>query len=209
MRRTILSENQYDAKFVTTAKKKPTTMPLAPPSASPMTSSSALIVPSSSAVFTRVVHEFSYVVSLIRVMQPGHERGAIRQRLDVDVFVQRVRAVADRAEAVQSGNPERGREIPVRSAARAAFGQLLTQLARDVARLLVQTLPRGRSVPAAAGRTRRAASTRRPAVDGAQAAERRVDLGRGGGRRHADVDGRARLVGNHVRAQAARHAARR
>src|SRR5258708_847236 len=92
IRRTILSENQYDAKFVATAKTKPMTMPPAPPSASPMNKSNALIVPSSSAVFTVL---FIWMLSIYSD-QSGHERGAIRQALDVDVFVEGVRAVADR-----------------------------------------------------------------------------------------------------------------
>ncbi len=49
--RTILSENQYEPKFMTTAKTKPRTRPCAPPSASPRNRNSALIAPSSSAVF--------------------------------------------------------------------------------------------------------------------------------------------------------------
>ena len=52
IRSTILSENQYETKLVTTAKRKPRTRPCAPPSASPRNSSSALIAPSSSAVLT-------------------------------------------------------------------------------------------------------------------------------------------------------------
>ena len=70
-----------------------------------MSSSSALIAPSSSAVFTCWSSvQLQLVIGLsaiaIRVDEPRDERGAIGQRLDVDVFVQRVRAVADRAEAV-------------------------------------------------------------------------------------------------------------
>ena len=56
IRRTILSENQYQRKLVTTANRKPIIMPCAPPSAPPTKSSSALSTPSSSAVFTRVGH---------------------------------------------------------------------------------------------------------------------------------------------------------
>ena len=45
--------------------------------------------------------------------QPGHERGAIRQCVDVHVFVKGMRAVADGAKAVERRNPECRGEIPV------------------------------------------------------------------------------------------------
>ena len=52
MRRTILSENQYDPTFMSTAKTKAIMRPLAPPISSPMTSSNPLSAPSSTTVFT-------------------------------------------------------------------------------------------------------------------------------------------------------------
>src|SRR5206468_2827859 len=51
MRRTIVSENQYDAKLVATARTNPNTRPCAPPSASPRNVKSPVIAPSSRAVF--------------------------------------------------------------------------------------------------------------------------------------------------------------
>ena len=119
--------------------------PPAPPSASPMNISSALIVPSSSAVFTVLFMGCSQRPrGRDRYSSPRDqardERGAIRQRLDLDMFVQRVRAVADRAEAVERRNPERGSEIPVRAAAGAALRQLLSRAPARRPRLSVQTL---------------------------------------------------------------------
>src|SRR3954468_1726114 len=109
MRSTILSDHQYEAKFVPTANRKPMNIPPTPPSACPMNMSSALIVPSSSAVFTIL-----FIVSFYPRDQTGDEGGATRQRADLDVFVKSMRAVADGAEAVKRRNPERGGEIPVR-----------------------------------------------------------------------------------------------
>ncbi len=51
IRRTILSENQYEPKFMTIAKPNASTRPCWPPSRSPMTSSRALSSPSSAVVF--------------------------------------------------------------------------------------------------------------------------------------------------------------
>src|SRR5206468_9456157 len=50
MLRTILSENQYDPKLVTTANMNPSRRPCAPPSAWPIPINSALRTPSSNAV---------------------------------------------------------------------------------------------------------------------------------------------------------------
>ncbi len=51
-RSTILSENQYEPRFVATASTKPNISPCAPPSTSPRNRNRALIAPSSNAVFT-------------------------------------------------------------------------------------------------------------------------------------------------------------
>ena len=56
--------------------------------------------------------------------QRGDERGAVRQRVDEHVLLQGVRAVADRAEAVQRWHAEGGGEIAVGSAAGAPLGQV-------------------------------------------------------------------------------------
>ena len=50
MRRTILSENQYDTKFMTAANMNAITSPFAPPKYSPIASKTALSRPSRSAV---------------------------------------------------------------------------------------------------------------------------------------------------------------
>src|SRR6185436_1147781 len=110
-----------------------------------MNISTALSRPSSIAVFTVLVMGLfsersapSLPLSLFYPRhEPGDERGALGQRLDIDVFVQRVGAVAHRAEAVQCGNPESGREISVRAAAGPAFAQLLAQCPGDLASLTI------------------------------------------------------------------------
>ena len=50
-----------------------------------------------------------------------YDRRPRHQRVDLDVLVQRVRAVADRAEAVERRHTEGGGEVAVRAAAGAAL----------------------------------------------------------------------------------------
>src|SRR5436309_8846325 len=59
MLRTILSENQYDPKLVTTANMNPSRTPCAPPSAWPIPINSALTTPSSNAVLKTLDMVFS------------------------------------------------------------------------------------------------------------------------------------------------------
>src|SRR5262245_8327337 len=97
---TILSENQYDAKFIAAAKNRPNSIPWPPPSISPMTRNNPLMMPSRSVVL------ITFDICLFyAAIQPGdeggHERGSVGQRVDLHVLVQRVRAVADRAQPVQ------------------------------------------------------------------------------------------------------------
>jgi hypothetical protein len=129
--------------------------------------------------------------------EPRHERGAVGKGLDVNMFMKRVGTIANRAKSVQRGNPQRGGEIPVRSAPGAAFSQVLTERMRDFPRLLVQTLDlqgafQGRPVDSAA------CLNRRPRVDRTQAAEDSVDLRRRLGRRDPHVDHGPRLIGDDV-----------
>src|SRR6476659_7430786 len=67
MRRTILSENQYDPRFMTAAKTNAIMRPFEPPATSPMTSNSPLRSPSSSAVFT----PFAMIVDSILTRRAG------------------------------------------------------------------------------------------------------------------------------------------
>src|SRR5262249_47046116 len=215
MRSTILSHHQYDTKFVATAKRKPTTMPWAPPRASPMKSSSALSVPSNNAVFIvlDITEAFSWRLSALGCRpravtgdlhdQPRDERRPIGQRIDINVFVERVGAVADRAEAVERRHAERSGEIPVRPSAGAAFAEFLAKLSRDLTGLIVKTRHmRGpfqrRALEPALG------PNARPGIPRLQRLECALDLGRVAGGRHADVDEGARFVGNDVRAETAR-----
>src|SRR3989442_15203112 len=127
MLRTILSENQYDPKFIATAKKNPKIRPWPPPSISPRNMTSALSAPSSSAVLTTLL-----IYLLYSLNQSRDECRAVRQRLDIDVLVQRMGAVADRAESVKCWDADRGREVAVRATASAALRQIvLPELACD------------------------------------------------------------------------------
>ena len=69
-----MSENQYEAKFITTARPNAITRPPDPPSASPMTSSRPLIKPSSSAVFIPFMTLLSHGPSTHRGSWPDHSR---------------------------------------------------------------------------------------------------------------------------------------
>src|SRR4029079_16864092 len=111
MRRTILSENQYETKFITAANRNATTSPFAPPKYSPIARSTALRSPSRSAVlipfamisilpFSRLpffVFRFAFrVLALLceATQQLGEERRAPGKIRNHDMLVMRVRAVA-------------------------------------------------------------------------------------------------------------------
>ena len=72
--------------------------------------------------------------------QTCHQRSSSGQALDVHVFMKGMGTIADRAQTIESWNPERRSEISVRSAAGAAFGQIVPEFPRNLPRLLVQTL---------------------------------------------------------------------
>src|SRR5262249_58536419 len=119
MRRTSLSENQYDTKFMTPATIRPISIPFVPPNAWPSARSSPLSRPSNNAVFRPLGISRLYPVMagfrgrLHRCHapeQPGDERAAPGQRRHVDVLVRGVRAVADRAEAVERRHAKSGGE---------------------------------------------------------------------------------------------------
>ena len=63
--RTILSENQSEPKFMTTANPKAMTRPLCPPSSSPITSSRPLSSPRKKTVFYRVSHPIDLPLSFL------------------------------------------------------------------------------------------------------------------------------------------------
>lgn len=52
--------------------------------------------------------------------------------VNLDVLMKRVRTVTARTQSVKSWNPDRGRKIPVRSAAGRTFVELLAELARGL-----------------------------------------------------------------------------
>src|SRR5688500_3156794 len=98
MRRTILSENQYEPRFISAAKMNAMTIPFWPPSKSPIKSSMPRSRPSSSAVFNPLG---MCLFCLAEVPQErADDRGAPRQILGFDVLVQRVGPIAARAESI-------------------------------------------------------------------------------------------------------------
>src|SRR6185295_6812340 len=136
---TILSENQYEPKFIATAKKKPKMRPCPPPSISPMNMSKALSAPSSSAVFTTLDIWLFYPLN-----QSRDECRAVRQGIDLDVLVQCVSAVADCTESIKCWDADRRGEVAVGPAAGATFPQIgLLERARDITCTIVKTLDRG------------------------------------------------------------------
>src|SRR5437867_880260 len=96
---TILSENQYETKFVATANMKPKSRPCAPPRASPIHMSRALRTPSSNAVFATLdMNGFSWQPrsrgrrashgSILQSReQSRNERRPERQRFDLYMLV--------------------------------------------------------------------------------------------------------------------------
>src|SRR5438552_17869887 len=87
MLRTILSENQYDPKLVTTANMNPSRRPCAPPSAWPIPINNALRTPSSNAVLMTldmVVSDFrlqalgSRLSALVKLGAPGLQTSHFR-----------------------------------------------------------------------------------------------------------------------------------
>src|SRR5215207_2523725 len=109
MRRTILSENQYDPKFMTTAKTNAIMRPWPPPASSPMTSRSPLNSPRSIAVLnTLAISQLKQLQGvccyLFYRVQSFHqcrqESGAPRQVVHDDVLVQRMCTITFRAETV-------------------------------------------------------------------------------------------------------------
>src|SRR5262245_53363005 len=125
MLRTILSENQYEPKFMMTAKTRPTIMPWPPPIHSPISKNNPLIAPSRIVVLSTFdMMYFFQILFYARFLEArdeaGHERGPVGERVEVDVLVQRVRAVANRAEPIKRWDAERCRQVAVRPAACAA-----------------------------------------------------------------------------------------
>src|SRR5512144_2976110 len=99
MRSTILSENQYETKFITTANTKATIRPPAPPKNSPMASRTALRRPRSRAVLMPL-----FMVQMLALgqaaEQPGQQCGTRCQGGQFHVLVQRMGSPTDSAEAV-------------------------------------------------------------------------------------------------------------
>jgi hypothetical protein len=107
--------------------------------------------------------------------QPGHQGGAARQRGDLDVLVQGVSAVTDRAQPVQRRHAEGGGEVAVRATARTPFGQIEAEVARRRACLIIETRHPGgafqrRPIEPAAG------VDPGPRIDRGQCGHRRADL---------------------------------
>ncbi len=98
MRSTILSENQYEPRFITAAAIKPNISPFGPPTTSPMTSSRPLMAPRSRTVF--IPFDMALLYSPKPAQQPRQKRRAPRQISQFDMFVEGVRAVAARTETV-------------------------------------------------------------------------------------------------------------
>ena len=138
--------------------RRPSSRPPDPPSSSPSTSSTPLISSEQQGGLDRVAH-VAYPIDSLAARSGAAARPAARRasaRLSsVDVLVERVGAVADGTEAVECRDAERGREVPVRAAAGAAFAEVRPSSAADLARQLVQRARPRRCVRAAGGRTRR------------------------------------------------------
>src|SRR5688572_5951747 len=131
-----------------------------------------------------------------------YDRSPRHQRVDVDVLVSRVRAVADGAKAVERWHTERRREVAIGSAAGAALFELHAELRRHTARHLEQFDHAGapfkrRALEPARNFDPCAADTR---LDGLQNPGDPLRIRSGVG---AGVDDGARLVGNDVRPRAA------
>src|SRR5204862_3278621 len=94
LRRTIESEKKYEMKFIAAAMKNAVTTPCGPAMSSPRPRSTPVISASNAVVLT------AFMVVSNRSYQTGDERGAVGQRVHLHMFVERVRAVADRAEAI-------------------------------------------------------------------------------------------------------------
>ena len=120
----------------------------------------------------------------------GQQRRPRHEASDFDVLVQRVGAVADRAQAVERRHAERGGEVAVGPAAGAALGDRLAELGGGGLRRgrRARATPAERSI---GGRSKPpVTASRAPGRCGAQGAERRVDAGGVGQRRRAHVDDR-------------------
>ncbi len=117
MRSTILSENQYEKKFVTTAKRKPMHQTLRAAERFADEQQQRAERAEQKRRLDHVGHDFilrRYLVGSVcaavvfaalgPVIQTGDqardERRAIGERINLDVLVERVRAVADRPEPV-------------------------------------------------------------------------------------------------------------
>ncbi len=98
MRSTILSENQYEPRFMTAAAIRPNISPSGPATTSPMTSSRPLIAPRSSTVF--IPFDMALLYSPNPAQQPRQKRRPPPQIFQFDMFMECVRAVAAGAEAV-------------------------------------------------------------------------------------------------------------
>ena len=103
MRRTILSENQYDAKFVADGEEEADHQAAGAAERLADEQQQRAHRAEQQRRLHRVVHESASASALSQsavIESRADERRAVRQRLDLDVFVKRVRAVADRAESV-------------------------------------------------------------------------------------------------------------
>ena len=103
MRRTILSENQYDPRFITAAKINAIMIPFEPPSSSPIRAAAPLSSAEQQRRFQSVGHGLYFTVSAQSVQtasSPARNAARHGRSSTIDVLVQRMRAVAARAEAV-------------------------------------------------------------------------------------------------------------
>src|SRR5262245_28365521 len=96
MRRTILSENQYDPRFIRAANTNAVIIPFGPPMYSPMSSSRPLRAPSRRVVFKAFGMSLFYLVRIPGKdgQQAGDQGDTPCQIAYQHVFVQRVCAVA-------------------------------------------------------------------------------------------------------------------
>ena len=131
MRRTILSENQYEPKFMTTAKTNAMTRPFAPPSSSPITRSRPLSSAEQQRRFQAVRH--SLILLCFGLQAEGRRaarRGARRATAGPSTSTCSCAACAPSPiapEAVQRRHAERRGEIAVRPAAGRPFAQLASE----------------------------------------------------------------------------------